>query len=173
MSCDLTAGYTKPCADNVGGIDYIQVIELANVTGFTENAGEVTGINIASGKRMWRWDLERELSSATATLTRSRDNGTLFSAQGLNIVLNDNTKATRNQLLLMGKNDLFVIVKHTNGDFELFGANNGLTMVTAQHATGTTKSDRNGNVVEFMGMEKFSPYKVAAGIIAGLLVVAS
>jgi hypothetical protein len=173
MSCDLTAGYTKPCADNVGGIEYIQVIELANVTGFAETTGEVTGVTIASGKKMYKWDLERELSSASATLTRSRDNGTLFSAQSLNIVLNDNTKETRNQLLLMGKNDLFVIVKHANGDFELYGATNGLTMVTGQHTTGATKADRNGNVIEFMGMEKLSPYKVTAGIVAGLLVTAS
>jgi hypothetical protein len=173
MACDLTAGYTKPCADNVGGIEYFQVVELSKVTTYTETSGEVTGITLENGARMWRWDLERELSTASASLTRSRENGTLHSVQNLNFVLNDNTKATRNQLQLLAQNDLFVIVKHANGDFELYGADNGLTMTTAEHTTGATKADRNGNTVTLTGMERENPYKVSSGIIAGLLIPAS
>ena len=172
-TCDLTAGYSKPCRDNTGGIKYIQVVELTNVSTYTEASGEISAITLANGTRMWKWDLEPDLSNAQAVLTASRENGTIYSAQTVNITLNDNRKETRNQIMLLAKNDLFVIVAHVNGDFEAFGVDNGMTLATSTQDSGTAKADRNGNVIALTGMEKEQPYKVASGIIAGLLIPAS
>lgn len=170
MACDLTAGYTKGCAEEIGGIKSIYVIELADVDSYTEVGGEITAITVASGgNQFWQYNLESDISNATAVLTRSRENGTLFSDQTVNVILNDNALATRNQLLLLAKNDLFVIVELASGEYEAFGIENGMYVETTTRETGVAKADRNGNTLVFRAMEKENPPKVDSTIIAGLL----
>jgi hypothetical protein len=173
MACDLTAGYTKPCADEIGGVKNLYISALSNVSSFTETAGEITAITRANGSRFWKWALEKDLSTAQAVLTRSQPNGTKFSAQTITAILNDNRKETRNQLELLAQNDLFVIVEYANSDLEAYGIYNGMTLSTATMDSGAAKGDRFGNTVVMNGAEKENPPKVASGILAGLLVPAS
>jgi hypothetical protein len=170
MACDLTAGYTKGCADEIGGIRSLYVIELGKVDTYTETSGEITAITVsAGGNNFWKYSLESDISSATAALTRSKENGTVVSDQTVNAILNDNLKETRNQLLLLAKNELFVIVELANGDFEAFGIENGMWLETSTRETGTAKADRNGNTLVFKAMERENPPKVDPSIVAALL----
>jgi hypothetical protein len=172
MACDLTAGYTKGCAEEVGGIKSLYVAQIEDVDSFTEVGGEITAITVASGGRQfWKYSLESDISNATAVLTRSRENGTLMSDQTVNAILNDNALETRNQLLLLAKNDLFVIVEMASGDYEAYGIVNGAYLETDTRETGTAKADRNGNTLVFRAMEKGDnhPPKVDSTIIAALL----
>jgi hypothetical protein len=171
-TCNLTSGYSKPCREGVGGITEILVCPVSSITAFTESAGEITAITV-DNNRFWKWELETDLSNATAVLTPSRENGTVHSVQTINVVLNDNRKETRNQLLLLAKNDLFVIVKQTDGDFEAYGVNYGCHLSSATRETGTAKGDRNGNTLVFNAMEKANPQKVSASIIASLQILTS
>jgi hypothetical protein len=170
MACDLTAGYVKGCADEIGGIKSLYVCPIADIGSYTETAGEISAITVTgSGNQFWQYVLEQDLSNATAVLTRSRENGTLFSDQTVNAILNDNAVATRNQLLLLAKNDLFVIAELANGDYEAFGIVNGMFVETTTRETGVAKADRNGNTLVFRASEKESPPKVDSTIIAALL----
>jgi len=55
----------------------------------------------------------------------------------------------------------------------MLGAVNGLTMETAEHASGTVKADRNGYTITYVGEEDELAYKVDPTIIAALLIPAS
>ena len=173
MACDLVGGYAKTCASERGGIKSVTFIQSEFATYTLDADNQVTAITITSGNRGWKYDLEINLSSFTDTLTRSRDNGTLFAAQSLSMILNDNRIATRNNLVLMAQNDLMAIVELANGDYEMLGADNGLTFETDERATGVVKGDRNGHTINLVGSEKELGYKVDSSIIAAILIPTS
>ena len=178
QSCEMTAGYSKPCRDEKGGIKSVYFIQLEHISSMTVSASkEVTAIVLTAPSggtaRAWRYKLEMNLSSFTDTLTGSRDNGTLFSAQQLTMILNDNRQATRNQLMLLAQNDLVAIVELANGDFEMLGAYNGLTLTTDERASGVIKSDRSGHTITMDGQEDELAFKVDSTIIAGLVIPVS
>jgi len=173
MSCILTDGYIKGCRNGRGGIKSVTWATLSNVSTYTQADGEISAITMTTGNRFWKWDLEKELSSANAVLNGSDEAGTLYSAQTINMILNDNRKSTRNQIMLAAQNDLFCIVEFANGDYEAYGVDNGMSITTSTHDTGVSKADRNGNTIVLNGMEDEQPYKVASGIVAALLIPAS
>ena len=173
MACALTSGYTKPCRDGRGGIKSVYLSVLTGVSSYTETDGEITAIVNESNNQFWEWQLERDLSSANAVLTGSDENGTLYSAQTITMILNTNRKEDRNQIMLAAQNDLFAIVEYANGDFEGFGVDNGMSLTTSTNDSGVAKADRNGNTIVLNGMENEQPYKVDSTIIAALLIPVS
>ena len=172
MSCQLTAGYLPACKDESGGIKSVYLTAFSNVT-YTLLDGEITVIAVATGERFWKWSLEHEVSSAQSVMTMTRANGSIMTDETVNIVLNDNLKATRNQIMLLAPNDLFCIVEQQNGDFEANGLDAGVTLATDTRMTGVALGDRNGNEIVLAGREKQLPPKVASGIIAALLIPTS
>ena len=51
MSCDLTAGYTKPCRNEKGGVKSLIFIEVANKATFNVTAGEIDTFTLNTGKQ--------------------------------------------------------------------------------------------------------------------------
>jgi len=176
-ACDISGGFSKSCASGKGGIIAVTFIQKEHLTAsspYTLDADNiVTAINLASGYRGYKYALEMNISTFTDTLTRSRDNGTLFAQQALSMILNDNRAATRNQVMLLAQNDLISIVHLADGTFEMLGADNGLTLDTDERNAGVTKADRNGHTINLVGQENELAYTVDSTIIAGLLIPAS
>jgi hypothetical protein len=98
MACALTQGYNNECREGVGGLKEVYITELANVSVITEVSGVVTAITKATGKRFWKYSLIRETSNATETITGSEQNGTLFIAQQVQIMLNKKQASVRMKL---------------------------------------------------------------------------
>jgi hypothetical protein len=169
MSCALTAGYTLGCRDSVGGIKEVRFIEFANVTGIAITSGfVVSGITTSGSTKFWKYDLTKQTSQFTETITPSMENGTIFYQQDLQIVLNKMTAALRNELRLLGRNRLIAIVTDRNGNNWLLGSGNGLDLSAGTGQSGTAFGDRNGFDVTFTGMEEQPMYTVQANIIAAL-----
>jgi hypothetical protein len=170
----MTSGYSKPCRSSVAGIRAVYLAQLQDVSSYTLVDGEITAISMAAGgERFWKWDLENDLSNATYVQTVDRATGSSFCDQTVNMTLNDNRKATRNQIMLMAKNDLFVIVEQIDGDFEAYGVDFGATLATATRDTGIVKGDRNGNLIVLKASEKEAAYKVDSTIVNALLIPTS
>jgi len=172
MACALTEGYSATCKDESGGIKRVLLTEFSNVS-YTLLTGEITAITMATGTRFWGWNLEHEVSTAQSVMTMTRANGTIMTDETINMVLNDNRKETRNQIMLLAQNDLFAIIEMNNGDFEAFGLDAGVTLTTDTRVMGTALGDRNGNEIVLAGREKQLPPKVDSTIIAALLIPTS
>jgi hypothetical protein len=169
MSCALTQGYTLGCRDSVGGIKEVRFIEFANVTGIAVTSGNVvSGITTSGSTKFWKYDLTKQTSQFTETITPSMENGTIFYQQDLQIVLNKMTAALRNQLRLLGQNRLMAIVLDRNGVYWLLGSLNGLELSAGTGQSGTAFGDRNGFDVTFTGMEEQPMREVQSSIIAAL-----
>ena len=168
MPCALTQGYTLDCKDSLGGIKAMWVINHANVTAVTEASGIVSAITKAASKVFYKYELVKNTGSLTETITTSVENGTVFYAQELSIVLNKLQANTRNEILLLAQSTLMVVVQDANDKYWLLGRFTGLDVTGGTAATGTAQGDRNGYTLTFTGGEKQLAPEVNSGIIAGL-----
>jgi len=168
MPCNLTQSYNLDCRDSVGGLKEVYFMELGNLTSFTEASGVVTAITKAAGKKFYKYQLVKQTSKFEDTLTVNEENGTVYAAQKLSIILNKMQANTRNEITLLAQNLIVCVAADRNGKFFLLGATNGLVISTIKGETGTKMGDRNGYTIEFDGAEPVFAQEVSAGIIAGL-----
>lgn len=168
MACALTQGYTLDCKDSIGGIKAVWFIAAGDVSAVTEVSGVVTAITKASGKVFYKYQLVKNSSSLTENVNANVQNGTVFYAQELAIILNKMQANTRNEILLLAKNNLLAVVEDANGKYWLLGKTNGLDLSAGSSATGTAQADRNGYTLTFSGGEKELAPEVQSTLIAGL-----
>ena len=168
MPCVLTQGYTLDCKDSIGGIKAAWFIATGDVSAVTEASGVVTAITKAAGKVFYKYNLVKNSGTLAENVNASVQNGTVFYAQELTIILNKMQANTRNEILLLAKNNLITIVQDGNDKYWLLGKTNGLDMTGGGSASGTAQGDRNGYTLTFSGGEAALAPEVTSGIIAGL-----
>jgi len=168
MACALTQGYNLDCREGIGGLKEVYIIELANVSAITEASGIVTGITKATGKRFWKYSLVRETSSSTETITANTQNGTVYYAQQVQIILNKKQASVRNEVMLLAKNNLIIVAVENTGKAWLYGRVNGMTMDTGSLESGTAWGDRNGYTLPFTGQEEELAPEVTEALISTL-----
>ena len=165
MSCALTQSISLDCIDAKGGIKEVYFIELANVSAITEASGVVTAITKTTGSVFRKYALPKESSTFSDTWTVSVDNGTSFSAQTLDITAIKLQTNLRNEIMLLGKNNLIAVVVGNNSDAWLLGRTLGINMTTGKGEAGTKLGDKNGYTLAFAGSEpEMAPYVQAAVI---------
>jgi hypothetical protein len=153
MSCSLTTGYALGCRDSVGGIKTIYV-QGWNATGTvnTNGSGTVTGFTgFSSG--FYEYDLTKATSSLTETLNASIENGSIYYTPEVTFSINKLQVAVRNELRLLARNRLLVIVQDNNNRYWVLGAANGLEATAGTAGSGTAFGDRSGYEMTLTGME--------------------
>lgn len=153
MPCALTSGYSLDCKDSSGGIVEVFFIEKGNVTTIAEASGVVTGITKAQGKRFWKYELPKETGALTETLTGNVQNGTVFYASELKVMVNKLNTAVRNEIKLLAQNTLIAVAKDNNGKYWMVGKSRGIDLTTGTLGTGTAFGDRSGFDLTFTGSE--------------------
>ena len=143
-------------------------IEKGNVSSTTEASGVITAITKGSGKVFRKYELVPGTSSLTENINANVQNGTVFYAQELSIILNKLQANTRNEILLLAQNTLVAVVGDNNGKYWYLGKVSGLNMSGGNGATGTAQGDRSGYTLTFSAAEKALAPEVSSGIIAGL-----
>ena len=148
-TCDITSGFTLGCRSNSGGIKNLYIL-----SGSVDTIGEASEglINEMSGSgSFYKFELFRQTSDYTETITSTPENGTIFYEQSVNAIFFKLQSATRNQMKVLAQNpDLKVIVETNNGDvdgigkFFYLGQANGLQLTGGTGATGTAFGDLNG-----------------------------
>ena len=170
MSCSLTTGYALGCRDSVGGIKTI-FVQTLNATGSvnTNGSGLVTGFTPSSVSGSWfEYDLTKATSSMTETLNASTENGTLFYTPEVTFTINKLQTSVRNELRLLARNRLLVIVLDNNGRYWLLGAANGLEASAGTAGTGTAFGDRSGYEMTLTGMEPDAMLNILAATFTAL-----
>lgn len=168
MACALTTGFTLPCRDAVGGVKNIYLIELENIGSYTESSGTVTAITKVSGKVFRKYVMENDVANFNETFTTNRQNGTVYYAQVLQMVINKLRASVRNEIKLLAQNRLVAVVETMDGSNWLLGKERGLMLSTGTAASGTAMADRSGYSIDLSADEKEPMYEVASGVIAGL-----
>lgn len=155
-NCALTQDFNlnADCRDAIGGIKAVFFLEIGNVSSVVDVSGVVTVITKAAGTIFRKYTLIRATSNASDALTVSEANGTIFSAQTLEIIINKRDANTRNEIMILGRVNVAAVVTDNNGKSFLYGREFGLTMGAGTGATGTAWGDRNGYTLPFAGNER-------------------
>jgi hypothetical protein len=168
MPCSLTQGYAYDCKNNVGGIKKVLIASRDDIDTITIASGLVSNITFTSND-FYLYDLVRESSNFNETVNTNVQNGTVFYAQTLEIVLNKLQVNTRNEIILLGQNRLCICVEDNNGKWWMLGFKNGLDLTGGGSASGTGYGDRNGYTLTFTGSEnELAPEVDAAALSAWL-----
>lgn len=164
-ACALTQDFNLDCRDGVGGVKEIYIIETGNVTSVTESSGTLTAITKATGKKFRKYQLEVDTATFEEDLTGNRQNGTLYATQTGTVVLNKQQVSVRNEILLLGKNRLSIVVVDNNGAAKYYGRVQGMMLKTGKATVGTAWGDRNGYTLSLEGMEtELAPFVDSATV---------
>lgn len=167
-TCALTQGYALDCRDARGGLDEAYFIEFDNVATLTETAGVITAMTKATGKHFWKYRFPKETASYKETFQGDEKNGSEYWEQELSIVLNKMQTATRNELILLAKNRLMIVVKDQQGTFWLMGRTGAALMSGGESGTGAARKDRNGYSPSFSAIEPEMAIEVSSTVAATL-----
>jgi len=170
MGCsNLTAGFTLDCNDSQAGIEKI-FIANGPVESITESAGVITAITVGGSALtpadFFTFEVPRQTSSITETMTPSQENGTVTYDQALTMVFNKMSATKRNQILLMMEaTSMVVVAKDNNGKYFSVGITRGAYATSGSAVSGVAYSDRNGYEIVISGMEPAPMYEVTASIV--------
>jgi hypothetical protein len=159
MACNLTTGRTVPCKDSVGGIQAVYFADFGTMGALTVTAGEVTAF--AGSPDFFEFDVKGN-SSLEQTITASRENGTAFYEQTLNLTLTKLDKATQEELILIVKARPHIVIKDYNGNYLMVGASHGADCSGGTIVTGAGMADLSGFTLTMAAQETLPAYFVDA-----------
>jgi len=160
MSCLLTAGRTIPCKDVVGGIKAVYFVNFGDLGTITETADEVT--NMTGTFSAYKYDLKGN-SSFEQSFNSSRENGTTFFEQTLNLQFSKLTKEDNKELKLMAYGRPQVVVLDYNDNAFLMGAEHGSEVTGGTIVTGAAMGDLSGYTLTLTAQE-LKPANFIAGV---------
>ena len=170
MSCDLSNGRKEPCKDSVGGLDAVYFINFADapISGVVYDVANTDVIEvIGAGITAYKYEL-KGTSSFEQTITSSRDTGTTFFEQVLNLSLKKQDLATHKEIKLLAFGRPHVIVKDNNNNFFYCGLEFGAEVTGGTIATGAAMGDMSGYTLTLTAQERIPSNFLEATTEAGL-----
>lgn len=150
MACDLTKGRKEPCKDVVGGLNAIYFIDYGDLGTVTETDDEIT--DLSGTFTAYKYELKGN-SSFEQTITASRENGTTFFEQTLNLTLKKLSKEDHKEIKLLAYGRPHVAVEDYNGNVFLMGLEHGADVSGGTIVTGAAMGDLSGYTLTLSAME--------------------
>ena len=155
MECALTQDLNLDCRDSYGGLKTVYLIEHEHIVdNITSAAGVITEIDKPTGKVFRKYNLIAHTGESDESVASSRENGSTEVTQTVKFPINKMNVSVRNELLLLGKNRLAIVIVDENGTGWLYGEEYGLMLNAIAAKTGVQLADRNGYELTFDGKEK-------------------
>ena len=162
MACLLTSGRSLGCKKSVGGLKNIYFADYGTLGDATIVSGEIT---VLSGTPDWyKYEIKGN-SSLENTINSSRENGTTFYTQTLNLTLPILDKATQEEIKILSVSRPHVAIEDYNGNFFLVGLENGAEVTGGTIVTGAAMGDLSGFTLTLEGQEKEPAYFVTPAVI--------
>jgi hypothetical protein len=162
MACDLTLGRAVPCKDVVGGINKIYFVNYGDLPAVTLSSDEIT--DISGSFTAYEYDVKGN-SSFEQAFNSSRENGTTFFTQTLNLTFTKLTKEDNKELKLMAYGRPYVFVLDYNGNLFLMGKNYGAEVTGGTIVTGAAMGDLSGYTLTLEGQEQLPANFVAQSVV--------
>jgi hypothetical protein len=177
MACGtLTKGRGLDCNRTASGVKavffgvYDEFEDPISTTGIIQSAGEITDIQMG-GNDLYRYILPLGTATVSEAITGSTENGSIFYAPSVTIMLNGLSKADQNQIKLLAATKV-VIFAQLNAQLAGkdviigLGVTNGMNLNSGTIDSGAAFGDRNGYNLTFTGMEPLpfatvAPYTTA------------
>jgi hypothetical protein len=162
MACLLTSGRALPCKSSVGGLKAVYFADYGTLGTTTIAAGEITAIS--GTPDFFKFDIKGN-SSLETTINSSRENGTTFYTQTLNLTLPVLDKATQEQIKLLATARPHVAIEDYNGNFFLVGLEHGAEVNGGTVVSGAAMGDLSGFTLTLEGQETDPAFFVTSTVI--------
>lgn len=154
MACDLTYGRKEVCKDSVGGLKAVYFVNYGDATGYTYDTEDTDLIKVVEGTpSAYKYEL-KGASTFTQNVNSSRENGTTFYEQVLELTFKKLTVKDHKELKLMAYGRPQVIVEDHNGNFFYAGLEHGMDVTGGTIVTGGAMGDLSGYTLTLTGQEK-------------------
>ena len=150
MACDLTKGRKEPCKDSVGGLRKIYFTDFGDLGTVTKTDDEIT--DLSGTFTAFAYEL-KGTSSFEQAVTSSRESGTTFFEQTLNVTLKKLTKEDHKEIKLLCYNRPHIAVETNNGEVFLMGLEYGSEVTGGTIVTGAAMGDLSGYTLTFVAQE--------------------
>lgn len=162
MACALTRSRAEACKDVVAGIKEVYFADfgaLGTVTLTNDEITNMTGTTIgeaAGSIALHKYEVKGNNSFET-TVNASRENGTVFYEQTLNITLKKLTKEDNKELKLLAAARPHIIIVDKNDNVFMMGLKEGADLSAGTVSTGNALGDFNGYNLTFTAQETSPP----------------
>ena len=154
MACDLSLGRLEVCKDSVGGLKNVYFVNYGEMGAITYDVTNTDVIDAVAGTPdAYKYEL-KGASTFTQNINSSRENGTTFFEQVLELTFKKLTVKDHKELKLMAYGRPNVIVEDNNGNFFLSGLEHGCDVTGGTIVTGAAMGDLSGYTLTLTGMEK-------------------
>lgn len=154
MSCLISTGRSIPCKDAVGGLRNVYFIDFGDLGAITYDSVNTDVIeDFADSPPAFLFNLKGN-SSFEQTINSSRENGTTFFEQTLNLTFTKLDFATSKQLKLIAFARPHVIVEDYNSNLFVMGLLNGAEVTGGTIVTGAAMGDLSGYTLILTGQEQ-------------------
>tara|TARA_Y100001951_G_scaffold16887_1_gene12026 strand:- start:1699 stop:2247 length:549 start_codon:yes stop_codon:yes gene_type:complete len=150
MACNLTAGRKEPCKDVVGGIRKVYFTDFGGYGTVTQTNDEIT--DMSGTFTAFEYELKGN-SSFEQTITSSRENGTTFFEQTLNLTLKKLSKEDNKELKLLAYGRPHVAVEDYNGNVFVMGLEHGAEVSGGTIVTGSGLAELSGYTLTLSAQE--------------------
>ena len=150
MACDLTRGRKIPCKDQISGLVRCWLVDFDSLGTVTETADEIT--DLTGTFTAFQYDLHGA-NSFEQTINSSRENGTTFFEQTINLQFTKLSKEDNAELKLLAYGRPHICVEDRNGNFMQFGLVHGCEVTGGTIASGSAFGDLSGYTLTFTAQE--------------------
>jgi hypothetical protein len=150
MACDLTRGRKEPCKDVVGGLRAVYFTDFGDFGTVTQTVDEIT--DMSGTFTAYKYEVKGN-SSFEQTITSSRENGTTFFEQTLNLTLHKLSKEDHAEIKLLAYGRPHVAVEDYNGNVFVMGLEHGADVSGGTIVTGAAMGDLSGYTLTLTGQE--------------------
>lgn len=171
MATTLTQGRALADKDIVGGLKAVYFVDFGDLGNATRGADdEITSVD--GTFNAYKYELKGN-SSFEQTVNTSRENGTTYMEQTLNLTLPKMSKADHKELKLIIVDRKQVLVETNNGEIFIVGFEFGADVTAGTASTGAAMGDLSGYTLTVTAMEKeFAPFYEGLSTDLGATVVA-
>jgi len=163
MPCEaLSTGRALNCKDSMGGLKAVYFFDYGTADTLQITAGVVTGWT--GTPALFQYDL-KGVSNLEQTVNASRDNGTVFYEQTLNLTLPKLDVETQEELIKIINARPQCIVEDYNKNYLLIGAENGTDCSGGTIVTGSAGGDLTGFTITQVGMERLPAFFVEESVV--------
>lgn len=153
MACDLSLGRLEPCKDSIGGIKAIYFVNFGDVTGVTYDVTDTDVIDSVTGTpNAYKYEI-KGASSFTQNITSSRDTGTTYFEQSLELTFKKLSAEDHKELKLLSYGRPQILVEDNNGNIFFAGLEFGMEVTGGTIVTGAAMGDLSGYTLTLTGQE--------------------
>lgn len=160
MSCTQTLnGIQVDCEPSMGGLKVVYIANSADVESFTVTEGQITSINMVTGKTFKTYSFRRNTASMTSTLSVDPANGTSVATDvALSFLKQDTQKRIEISALSIG--ELVMMVLDANGRYWFLGKDMPVMASAGGAESGTAYTDGNRYTITLQDNSKDYPFEI-------------